>query len=564
MDSTLRRRTLFAALFVMLASLLVPAAGATQPAREAQPADCPGLAGTLHRLAGQCPTATELQPDANAAGLGTIAGTVTEAGSGTPLEAITAFFTDAATLDSAGEVETGPDGTYSIELPPGDYHILFAEETGDHVALMWDDTLNHADSTPVTVIADQTTTVDKVMGTNGGTISGMVTDFDANPVEGDFVLAVAEHPGWDLLNIAKASLGVAETAADGSYTIRGLPTGDYWVIFVSIASFAWYGSDTYTDDPIADGATLVPVTAPANTGGIDGSLEYGNGGLLLGTLEDGFGPVEGICVDAVPTANLTTTVASAVTDADGNYTLAGLADTPFYLRYQDCTRGVYVTTWYPDITTDQPTGADVFTLSESDLQVIFDLIDLRLTDVDASIFRPDIIWLAGEGITKGCNTAQTLFCPNQPGHPWPDGRLPGPRPQPHRPRPQHRLHRRQHLRLRKRHREARHRRHHQRLQHPANTLFCPNQPRHPWPDGRLPGPRPQPHRPRPQHRLHRRQHLRLRKRHREARHRRHHHRLQSHRQHPVLPRPTRHPRPDGRLPPTCPGRLSEPVHRADR
>ena len=414
MDSTLRRRTLFAALFVMLASLLVPAAGATQPAREAQPADCPGLAGTLERIVGQCPTATELQPDANAAGLGTIAGTVTEAGSGTPLEAITAFFTDAATLDSAGEVETGPDGTYSIELPPGDYHILFAEETGDHVALMWDDTLNHADSTPVTVIADQTTTVDKVMGTDGGTISGVVTDFDANPVEGGFVLAIAEHPDWSLLNIAKASLGVAETAADGSYTIRGLPTGDYWVIFVSITSFAWYGSDTYTDDPIADGATLVPVSAPANTGGIDGTLEYGNGGLLLGTLEDGFGPVEGICVDAVPTADLTTTVASAVTDADGNYTLAGLADTPFYLRYQDCTRGVYVTTWYPDITTDQPTGADVFTLSETDLQFIFDLIDLRLTDVDASIFRPDIIWLAGEGITKGCNSAQTLFCPNQP------------------------------------------------------------------------------------------------------------------------------------------------------
>ena len=75
---------------------------------------------------------------------------------------------------------------------------------------------------------------------------------------------------------------------------------------------------------------------------------------------------------------------------------------------------MYVTTWYPDITTDQPTGADVFTLSESDLQVIFDLIDLRLTDVDASIFRPDIIWLAGEGITKGCNSAQTLFCPNHP------------------------------------------------------------------------------------------------------------------------------------------------------
>ncbi len=387
----------------------VPAAGAAQPAA---PADCPGLAGTLQRIAGECPAPTSLGPQPAAHGLGTISGTVTETGTGAKLEAITAFFTDAATLDSAGEAETGPDGTYSIELPPGDYHILFAEETGAHVALMWEDTLSYADSSPVTVVADQTTTVDKAMGTDGGTISGVVTDFDGNPVEGGFVLAVAEHPNWSLTNIAKASLGVAETAADGSYTIGGLPTGDYWVIFVSITSFAWYGSDTYTDDPVADGATLVPVTAPANTGSIDGSVEYGNGGLLLGTLEDGFGPVEGICVEAVPTANLTITVASAVTDADGNYTLAGLAGTAFYLRYQDCTRDIYVTTWYPAITTDQPTGADVFTLSETDLQFIFDTIDLRLTDVDTSVFRPDIIWLAGEGITKGCNTAQTLFCPN--------------------------------------------------------------------------------------------------------------------------------------------------------
>ncbi len=48
-------------------------------------------------------------------------------------------------------------------------------------------------------------------------------------------------------------------------------------------------------------------------------------------------------------------------------------------------------------------------------------------DISGSVFEDDILNLATAGITKGCNPSEgnTKYCPNDHGDPWPDGGVPG-------------------------------------------------------------------------------------------------------------------------------------------
>ncbi len=326
------------------------------------------------------------------------------------LEKISVFFVEATAVQWDGnEWETDAAGNYSAELPPGSYYVMFAEEFGSHTSAFWDGATRWDQSTPIVVKADQTTVVDRVMEKGGNTISGTVTDDLGDPLEGAFVVAIHEHPDFKETSIPSASFGVATTAADGTYTVRGLPDGDFWVLFATITDFQWYQHAAYTGDPVGDGATLIPVAGPVV--GIDGSVEIN--ATIAGDLVDSYtlDPVEGICVDAVQAADNTTVIASDVTNSGGDFVLNGVADVNVHVRFSDCTRDVYVTTWDGATNPGNPADADVYLLDRGSIRILFRSIDLRLTDVDSSIFRDDIIWLAGEGITRGCNAERTLFCP---------------------------------------------------------------------------------------------------------------------------------------------------------
>ena len=319
------------------------------------------------------------------------------------------FFTSAATGAWTGdEYETGVDGAYSAELPPGSYFMIFASEFGSHTSVFWDGATRWDESTPIVVTADQTTVVDMVMDAGGSTISGVATDGTGTPLEGISVFAVHQHPDFDHNSLPKASFGLGVTEADGSYTVNGLPDGDYWVLAATVAPVAWHGASSYTGDPVADGATIVSLTGSAAN--IDVTIDSA---AIAGWALDSYdgAALEGICVDVVDAGDQTTVRGSAVTDDEGLYTIGGITDQPFHVRLTDCSRDVYVTEWVGAPNPDDPDGAAEIQLDAGEFDFFFGDLSLRLTDIDGSVFRNDIIWLAGEAITTGCNAEKTLFCP---------------------------------------------------------------------------------------------------------------------------------------------------------
>ena len=61
--------------------------------------------------------------------------------------------------------------------------------------------------------------------------------------------------------------------------------------------------------------------------------------------------------------------------------------------------------------TNNATGPNPYSVEAGFDLFVVPIETLRFDDVADSIFIDDIIWLAGEGITRGCNPSGTLFCP---------------------------------------------------------------------------------------------------------------------------------------------------------
>ena len=116
--------------------------------------------------------------------------------------------------------------------------------------------------------------------------------------------------------------------------------------------------------------------------------------------------------------------------------------------------------------------------------------NVDFVDDNGSTFESAIEKLAAAGYHPGMQPAgQRPLLPQPIRHPGDDGRLPGPRPRPHRPG-QRRLRRRQRIDLRKRDREAGSRRDHPGMQPAPEQSVLPQRRGDPGDDGRLPGPRP--------------------------------------------------------------------------
>jgi len=175
---------------------------------------------------------------------GTIAGIVTDAGTGQPLEGVMiGARPDRGDRPPLGQRQgkgrlggghgggphgfhamTGEDGTYSLELPTGDYQVKACME-GYFPGL--------ADAT---VLEGQTTTVDFALDPlTFGTLTGTVTDSTTSaPIEGAFVML--RRAGGHLLGGGPHGGGghggghhglFAITGEDGTYSIEDVPVGDY-------------------------------------------------------------------------------------------------------------------------------------------------------------------------------------------------------------------------------------------------------------------------------------------------------------------------------------------------
>ena len=153
--------------------------------------------------------------------------------------------------------------------------------------------------------------VDAVL-TASATVSGTVTGPNGDPVQRECVNAVTNTPnGLD-------GVGNATTAADGTYTLQGLPPGSFLIYFQDCNNVGPFLDQWWDNQPDASTAVAVAVTAGSTTTGIDAQLAAA--GQIQGHVTDGDGhPLKASARRRRPRAR---SEASARTDSNGDYAIS--------------------------------------------------------------------------------------------------------------------------------------------------------------------------------------------------------------------------------------------------
>jgi hypothetical protein len=182
-----------------------------------------------------------------------------------------------------------PDGTYILGPVPADSYIVRADPsiTQGYVRTYYGDGIDLDQAIPITVIANQTTSQVDFSLLPGGTIAGRITGPDGQSLSGiDLDIFDATGQRLDL---------TATTAADGSYIIGAMPSGDYSLRADPAISSGLAGS-YYGGNSAPSSAQLITVTASQQTGGID--IQLSTGGWITGAIKDTSGtPISDIDLD---------------------------------------------------------------------------------------------------------------------------------------------------------------------------------------------------------------------------------------------------------------------------
>ena len=261
---------------------------------------------------------------------GRIAGTVSDAVSGTPLGNVALQFYDAAgAYVTSGSTNGAGQYLSNAGLPAGDYYARTFNDSG-FVDELYDDIpcpggCTVTTGTPITVSSGATTSGVDFGLAQGGTVGGRVTDAATAAPLADVQVEIYDSSG--------SSVDYAYTDGSGQYvTTTGLPAGTYYA-----RTYNWIGYfDELYDDILCTvscpttGGTPVPVTAGATTTGIDFALT--RGGQIGGTVSDaGTGaPLAGVSVTVYTSSGAWAAWGS--TDGSGHYAVGGLLTGTYYAR----------------------------------------------------------------------------------------------------------------------------------------------------------------------------------------------------------------------------------------
>ena len=239
----------------------------------------------------------------------TISGTVSEQGSGDPIENVSILAARSGDLAAAGFGQTDANGEYTIAgIPQGDYQLsFFPDQTSDYLFELYDDN-PAAPGDLLNVPGGGVTDVDAALAI-GGRIEGTVSD-SGGPVQNAAVAAVPAN-GY--------SFAGDTTDASGNYSLL-VPAGASKVFFGGAA--AGLVNEFYDDKPDQASADDVNATSGATTSNIDATLAAS--GQITGNVTDATSgdPIEGVLVTAY-NASTDAVASSATTNALGSYAIIG-------------------------------------------------------------------------------------------------------------------------------------------------------------------------------------------------------------------------------------------------
>jgi len=258
------------------------------------------------------------------AATGSIAGTVTGAGSDRPIAGIRVCANGHPFGPIGGCELTDADGKYEIgALEPGLYRIAFEEEGRQNYLAQWYPDKPIVEEAQLVQVQPGTEVTGKDATLSvGGQIAGKVTDVaDGEPIEGIQVCArqLDRTTGFGTIPCARSD-------GDGEYTVWALPTGQFKLEFgpaIFQAGAPNYIRQYYPGKSSFAEAEARAVTAGETYEGVDAALQKGIG--IAGTVtEVGGGPVAAGPRICALNANSGAIVQCTGVELDGTYWMPGL------------------------------------------------------------------------------------------------------------------------------------------------------------------------------------------------------------------------------------------------
>jgi outer membrane protein OmpA-like peptidoglycan-associated protein/5-hydroxyisourate hydrolase-like protein (transthyretin family) len=347
---------------------------------------------------------------------GTISGTITAAAGGGPLAG---EWAEAYRETSPGVwdfIVTGVsevDGTYTTgPIPPGTYRVKFGASSAMYKAEYFDGVFSDTEATPIVVgPGDALVEIDATLDPLNGHINGTVT------VDGGGPAAGVEVTAWRPDGTDWVWASTTNTAADGSYSVGGLPAGIYRVLFTD--NNGVYISEYYNDALTIDDGTSIVLGSGATEFGIDASLA--TAGHVTGTVTAATGgaPLPNIWVQVFHMVDATTYdwVTGGYTAANGTYDVGGLPTGTYRVGFYPSTTA-YVAEYYIDAFTVE-TATDISVTAPGTTGNIdaaldtggnitgtvtasFDGAGLQNIRVDAYLLRGgDWVWAGGNTTEEG-------------------------------------------------------------------------------------------------------------------------------------------------------------------
>ena len=207
------------------------------------------------------------------AGTGTVTGIVDSVSTGAPLSGICVNVVNASTNNTVGtSLATGKKGAWTLAHgPSGTTYTATAfvcKGKKDYVSQWYDQQNFQSTATQFSVTTGAKTRGIDFSLSQGGAVSGKVTNSAKQPVQGILVI-----PFWTT-NFSASSFATC-TSSTGAYKITGVPTSGVKLEFYPNACgiSSSYATVWYKNESSYDSSAVVPITAGATTVHINQRME---------------------------------------------------------------------------------------------------------------------------------------------------------------------------------------------------------------------------------------------------------------------------------------------------